>query len=507
MGNKISGEARRELVSAIGERYRAATKLEKLRILDEVVAVTGYHRKHMIRMLNDEGAVAKLPPRRPRPRVYDDTVRDALVALWEASNRVCGKRLKPLLVILIPALEKHGHLHLDDGVRAKLLAASSATIDRVLSDRRTAAKGEKRRRRAAQPGVRKSIPMRTFSDWGTPPPGYVEADLVAHCGETVGENFVHSLVLTDIASTWTECVPLVVREGSLIVEALDQLRKTMPFPLLGIDTDNGSEFVNTDMVAFCKANNIEFTRSRPYRKNDQAWIEQKNGSVVRRLVGYGRLEGVAATSGLGRLYAASRFFVNFFQPSFKLAEKKRVGSHVSKRYHPPETPCARLLSSPKVSDETKQRLRDVAASLDPLRLLDEIRAAQHNIMGLASGLVQHVPQRGDDELAGFLKGLASAWKDGEVRPTHRPEPKPRRHWRTRKDPLEAVIADVRIWFDSEPERTGREFLDRLQRENPGVFGDGQLRTLQRRVKGWRRELARKLVFAGVASPPGQEATV
>ena len=169
---------------------------------------------------------------------------------------------------------------------------------------------------------------------------------------------------------------LLVREGTLIVDALERLRDAMPFPLRGFDTDNGSEFINETVVAYCRERNIEFTRSRPYRKNDQAWIEQKNGSIVRRLVGYGRLEGIAAADTLSRMYCAARLFVNFFQPSFKLAEKRRVGARVSKRYHTPETPCARLLASDAVSEATKGRLRDVAMTLDPLKLLDEIRSAQ-----------------------------------------------------------------------------------------------------------------------------------
>ena len=165
---------------------------------------------------------------------------------------------------------------------------------------------------------------------------------------------------------------LLVREGSLVIDALERLRLTLPFPLRGIDTDNGSEFINELLVTFCRDHGIEFTRSRPYRKNDQAWVEQKNGSVVRRLVGYGRLEGLAAGEALSRLYSTSRLFVNFFQPSFKLADKKRVGAHVSKRYHTPETPCARLLASADVTEPMKDRLRAVLATLDPLRLLDEI---------------------------------------------------------------------------------------------------------------------------------------
>lgn len=178
---------------------------------------------------------------------------------------------------------------------------------------------------------------------------------------------------------------LVVREGTLIVDALERLRTSMPFPLLGVDTDNGSEFLNVTLLAYCEKHGIEFTRSRPYRKNDQAWVEQKNGAVVRRLVGHRGLEGIAVADSLSRLYAASRLFVNFFQPSFKLAEKKRVGSRVVKRYDVPGTPCARLLDAPSIGDEMKERLRGVAVSLDPLRLLDEIRSVQHHLAGLAAG--------------------------------------------------------------------------------------------------------------------------
>ena len=156
------------------------------------------------------------------------------------------------------------------------------------------------------------IPVRTFGDWQNPDPGFCEADLVAHCGESLAGSFVHTLVLTDVASGWTKCLPLLVREGSLVVHALDRVRAALPFPLRGIDTDNGSEFVNDVLVAYCQEHGIAFTRSRPYRKNDQAWVEQKNGAVVRRLVGHGRLEGIAAAEALARLYTASRLFVNCF---------------------------------------------------------------------------------------------------------------------------------------------------------------------------------------------------
>ena len=491
MATKISVGARQELVRAVSSRYRAASKAEKRRILDEFTAVTGYHRKHAIRLLNVTAALLASRPA-PRMRVYDSAVREALIVLWEASDRVCGKRLKPLVPVLLDSLERHGHLRLDSVVRAKLTAVSAATMDRLLAAPHGAS--DRKRSKGAAPAIRKNIPVRTFADWKEPVPGFMEADLVAHGGENVAGSFAHTLVLTDIASGWTECVPLAVREGSLVVEALARLRTTMPFPLLGFDTDNGSEFINESVLNYCAELGIEFTRSRPYRKNDQAWVEQKNGSVVRRLVGYRRLEGIAATEALSRLYAASRLFVNFFQPSFKLAEKKRIGARVSKRYYAPETPFARLLCAGAIPESMKDRLRVVAKRLDPLRLLDEIRSVQQELAGLAAGERHHGKPSSDAELDQFLASLSTAWHHGEVRPTHQAKPKPMRHWRTHKDPFEAVWPRVLAWLEAEPDLTGLELLQRLQADHPGEYPDRQLRTLQRRLKLWRRAAAKRLVF-------------
>ena len=228
-------------------------------------------------------------------------------------------------------------------MRARVLAASAATLDRLLRSTRARSPGSASRRRAV-PAVQRNVPVRTFAEWEEPLPGDMEADLVSHGGESAAGSFVHTLTLTDVASGWTECVALVVRDGALVAAALEQLRTTMPFPLRGFDTDNGGEFMNETVAAYCHAHGIPCTRSRPYHKNDQAWVEQKNGSVVRRLVGYRRLEGLAAAAALSRLYAASRLFVNFFQPSFKLASKTRLGAKVRKTYHAPETPYAKLLA-------------------------------------------------------------------------------------------------------------------------------------------------------------------
>lgn len=422
MGTKMTHTARAELTHAVRRRYSAATGADKRKILDEFIAVTGYHDKSAIRALNAEPVIKKRQTR-VRPSLYDEAVRAALIVLWEASDRVCSKRLRALLPILLPALERNGHMHLAEPMRQKILAMSASTIDRLLRVPRSATRLKKTRR--AMPAARRRVPVRTFADWNEPPPGSMEMDLVAHCGEANRGSYVNSLVLTDIASGWTEAAPLVVRESGLVVETLDRVRQGLPFALRALDVDNGSEFVNESLIQYCLGQGIELTRSRPWRKNDQAWIEQKNGAVVRKLLGYRRFQGIAAAQAITRLYGASRLFVNFFQPSFKLAEKHRQGAQVSKRYHPPQTPCDRLLHAESIPEAAKIKLREVASVLDPLKLLEEIRAVQAHLAALADGepLPSATPEPPD--LSAFVASLSSAWRGGEVRPTFSIEAKPR----------------------------------------------------------------------------------
>src|SRR5215472_17148712 len=316
MMRRISMVARDELVAAVADRYVRGDRGERGRILDEFAAVTAYHRKHAMRLLR-AGQVNRRSGPRPGRRIYDQAVREALIVVWEASDRICGKRLRPLLPILVEAMERHGHVHLAPEVRARLLAISAATIDRALGDVRRQAGTATRRRLAPSAAIRRSVPVRTFEDWDDPPPGFVEADLVAHSGPVARGSFVQTLTMTDIATGWTECTPILVREQSLLTAVLSEVRNMLPFPLLGFDTDNDSVFLNETVRDYCETAGIEFTRCRPYRKNDQAWVEQKNGAVVRRAVGYRRFEGLEAAAALATLYRSLRLFVNYFQPSFK----------------------------------------------------------------------------------------------------------------------------------------------------------------------------------------------
>jgi hypothetical protein len=490
---------RAELLGILRGRYASAPRPERGLILDEFVAVSGYHRKHAIRLLRQP---ASTTGRRGRSPVYDAAAKAALVLVWEASDRICGKRLKALLPVLVPAMERHGHLRLDGGVRARLMAMSAATMDRLLREARGRGGVGRRRRPGVTSAVRRGVRVRTFDDWGDPPPGFMEADLVAHSGPSMAGAFAWTLVLTDVATGWTECVPLPVRDGALVTEALVRVRDLLPFPLKGIDVDNDSAFMNEAVVGWCRANGIEPTRSRAYRKNDQAWVEQKNGAVVRRLVGHDRLEGLAAAGELGLLYASARLFVNFFQPSFKLATKRREGARVSRRYHAPATPHARLLARPDLDPAAKARLEARFATLDPIALLAAIRSSQERVARLAAhgGNADPPPAAAEgDGLAGFLAGLAVAWRAGEVRATHRARARPPRHWRSRADPFAEVVVTLRAWMGAEPDLQATDLLSRLQGEHPGRYPDKLLRTLQRRVREWRRDIAHALVFGPAAA--------
>jgi len=491
MNTRMTAPARRELVAALRERYAVATREEKARILTEFASVSGLHRKSAIRVLNAEGEIETGKPR-GRPRLYDGAIQQALISLWEAADRVCGKRLKALLPVLVSALERHGHLQLDAKVKNGLLALSASTIDRMLAPTRAVAC--RPRRRPVVYHLRRKMPLRTFAEWKDARVGEMEMDLVAHCGTNTAGSYASTLVLTDVISGWTECAPVVVRSRELIVETVERLRQALPFPLLSLDTDNGVEFVNEVLVDYCAKHGIGLTRSRPHLKNDQAWIEQKNSTVVRRMVGYARLEGIAAGQALARLYATVRLFVNFFQPSFKLAEKHREGSRMIKRYLDPATPAARLLESKTLSPEIKTRLKEATEKLDPLRLLDEIRAVQHDLAALAKGERAYPVTARNADLSEFLASLALAWKAGEVRPTHAEKPRPAHTWRTREDPFESVWAEITGWLDAEPDQTGVELHARLQRTYPGKYTDGQLRTLQRRLADWRLAASQRLVF-------------
>jgi hypothetical protein len=253
--------------------------------------------------------------------------------------------------------------------------------------------------------------------------------------------------------------------------------------------------MNAAVFDFCKATGIELTRSRAYKKNDQAWVEQKNGAIVRRLIGYGRLRGLDATAALASLYQVSRLYINFFQPSFKLKSKTRHGAKVTKRYEAPLTPLERVLRAASIPEATKRSLRARFRALDPLDLLRRMREAQQRIAecSASGGVAMETGTAGDVPLADFLASLGTAWQAGEVRPTHHRKARVPHDWRTREDPFEHTWPKIQQWLETEPGITVKKLHERLTAMAPTMYSSAQLRTLQRRVKAWRSNRARELV--------------
>lgn len=377
----MSISSRREVALSVGPRYRTADATQKRRILDEFVAITGYHRKYAIQVLRHPREPSGRQ-RRHRRRVYGLPVQAALARLWRIANGICGKRLVPYLPELLAMLEGHHELEIEPAVKGLLLRMSAATADRLLRGQR----GPRRRGvSTTKPGslLKKSIPVRTFADWDDARPGFTEVDLVAHCGDSAGGQFLYSLVLTDVNTGWTECQTTPNKGERQVCRAVEAIRARLPFPLLGIDSDNGSEFINGILLRYCRDHRITFTRAREYKKNDQAHVEQKNGTVVRQLIGYDRYEGTLALARLSTLYQALRLYINFCQPQLKLVAKKRIGSRVIKQYDLAKTPYRRVQNSMLVDSIAKQRLAELYPSINPAALLRRIEQLQDELWNQA----------------------------------------------------------------------------------------------------------------------------
>lgn len=406
---RLKMKARQEVTKARAGEYRRAGKKEKGVILDQFVATTGYSRWYARWILRYEGRriqaskqVVLLPVRRAggsrvrkRARQYDEKVTAALVKLWRMMDYICGKRLQPMLPELLIILERHNEFSCEAETRAKLLQISAASIDRLLTPERR--KYELRGRSGTKPGtlLKKQIPIRTFSEWDDLQPGFAEVDLVGHDGGSTTGDYCQTLDLTDVATTWTETMAVRNKAQTWVFEALKKLRKNLPFPLLGLDSDNGSEFINNYLAAYCERERLTFTRSRPYRKNDNCFVEQKNYSVVRRAVGYQRYDTDAQLELLNELYATLRLYTNFFQPTMKLQSKVRVGSKITKRYDRAQTPYQRVLAAPQVSEANKTALRRKYETLNPAALKRKLNRLQERLLKTAASHNRLRPRPGD----------------------------------------------------------------------------------------------------------------
>jgi hypothetical protein len=368
-GGDMTLKSIKEYVAAIRDRYFRGNKEEKGQILDEFVKVTGYHRKAAIRLLTAPAHPAI--GQRGRPAQYRSTL-PYLKSIWEASDRLCSKRLQPFLPELITVLRRNNELHLDADTEARLLKMSAATMDRLLEPYRQT--GGRKSSGTTRSGdlLKNTIPIRTFTDWQEDKPGFLEIDLVAHCGENVAGFYLNTLSAVDVASGWLECAPVWGKSQIKVRQAVQRVSQRLPFPLLGLDSDNGSEFINQYFNRYCQQKQITFTRSRSYKKNDSCYVEQKNGNIVRRIIGYDRYSSKAAYQCLERIYFLVRLYVNFFQPTMKLISKTRHGAKVHKVYEKAQTPYQRLLKLEVVKGTKQAELKATYEGSNPVRLLKQI---------------------------------------------------------------------------------------------------------------------------------------
>lgn len=362
-------------------RYRKASRKERSAILDAFIATTGYHRKHAIAVLNGHRERTTEPIRRPRPRVYGAAEAEALELLSDLFDNISAKHLRAAMDVEVPRLYEAGALPISEECYQKLLVISPATIDRLRAER---GRRPPQRRGFTKPGtlLKDHITIRTWADWSEDEPGFCEMDLVDHSGGLIirGSDHAWTLCFTDIYTSWTECVAVCNKAQIHVFQAIQHARQRLPFPLQGIDSDNGAEFINDQLYRYCRDEKLTFTRGRSGHKNDNAYVEQKNWSIVRRAVGYRRYDTPEQLELLNRLYALLHYYVNFFLPTMKLVEKQRVGSRVKRIYDDPQTPYARVLASKRLSPEAEAELRETYEHLDLIVLRRRIDELQEQLL-------------------------------------------------------------------------------------------------------------------------------
>ncbi len=379
----MEAKACREYAKEMRNRYRKAVRAERSRLLDEFTAVTGYHRKYAIALFGHEPTPRSRPP--GKGTRFTDEVGDALVGIWRAADYPWSARL----VAMLPTWMPHARVHLNlcNEVERLLLSMSARSIDRLLRRHRTEMK--RRIYGRTKPGtlLKHHIPVRT-ERWDTTEVGWCETDTVAHCGEVGDGEFAFSVNLTDVASTWTETRAVLGKGQRFVVDALEEIRCTLAFALRGIDSDSGSEFINHHCYGWCKTHGLEFTRGRPYRKNDNAYIEQKNWTHVRKIFGWKRIDAPAAIEAMNALYRNElRLFLNYFQPSVKLIERHRIGSRIRRKYDAPKTPFERLIELGALTSAQIAAMQAERDRLDPFALSASIESKVAAILRIPSGPV------------------------------------------------------------------------------------------------------------------------
>jgi hypothetical protein len=487
MEAKMTIKTRKEILFCIRNRYNQASWSDKKKILDELVATTLYRRKYAIYLLNhkkDNSSITSIVSSQGKSSKYGEELKQELIKIWYAANKICSKRLVPFLPCLLNSLERFNHISLSNEMRNLILKISPATVDRILKQERISSGKHGLSTTCAGALLKNQIKVRTFADWNDIVPGFFEGDLVAHCGTKTNGCYLNSLVITDIASTWTEFYALIRKSEEEVIRALLLAQETLPFPILGLDTDNGSEFINYGLLEFCQKNHITFTRSRAYKKNDQAHIEEKNGSIIRRIVGYDRYEGIIAYNALECLYKVLRLYVNFFQPSLKLISRTRDGAKVTKKYDKAKTPYQRIMNSPQVLEEIKSKLKNEFESLDPVFLLAELKKLQ-NIFW------EHAWNKSENNIHEVTKAVIIEEnlikKHASYRKRVRPiRPKIEGIQLGRKKIFSSVWNIVIKELEQDPKASAKSIVKKLIKSYP-EFNLNQVRTMRRNIAKWKAQ--------------------
>ena len=391
---RLTMKERKKATAILSPRYQKARKKDKKQMLNEFVALTGYRRSYASYVLSTHGKRKRISKNyvmqadvrkktlRKRTKFYDEEVRKPLIKIWHIMDCICGKRLAPVLREVVPRLQRFKEINISAEVKAKLIKISAPTIDRALKAERRKQTIKGRSNTKAGTLLKNQIPIRTFSEWDDLRPGFAEIDLVGHDGGDAQGEFAQTLDVTDVCTTWTETEAVRKKAQKWVFDALKDIRARLPFPLLGIDSDTGGEFINHHLYRYCQDEKLTFTRSRSYRKNDNCFVEQKNYSVVRRAVGYLRYDTEAELCILNELYRHLRLYTNFFQPTMKLIKKTRVGSKVTKKYDKAQTPYRRVLVSTYVSEQDREKLKRLYAQLNPAGLKRQITRLQQKLLRL-----------------------------------------------------------------------------------------------------------------------------
>jgi hypothetical protein len=387
---RLALKEKQKIAELLSRKYQKAGKKEKGKILNEFVELSGYNRFYASFVLNNWGKKVRVGDmvfilgRRKkkvskRGKFYGDDLLKPLKTIWAISGMICGKLLKKFIEDNLGILINYDEIKVDEVQKEKLLSISPATIDRMLSKQKK--KQELKARCGTKPGtlLKKNIPIRTYADWDEKRPGFFEIDLVSHNGGDPRGDFIQTLDATDINTCWTETEAVKNKAQVYVYKAIKNIRSRLPYDMLGLDSDNGSEFINNELYRYCVKDKITFTRSRANRKNNNCFVEQKNYSIVRKTVGYYRYEGEAELKLLNEIYRHLRLLTNYFIPTMKLEKKVRNGSSVSRKYDKPRTPYERVLESSYIEESEKEKLREIRKKLNPAKLRREMVRLQNKL--------------------------------------------------------------------------------------------------------------------------------